>query len=254
MRLFEYAIECKRINGSYKLAVLSDLHGSDPFACIELLKKSLPDFILAPGDIFELVDGSREKMNKMNESGFLLLSEAAKLAPTFYSMGNHEIGGTHSWAKPFGFRGKRKAVWSKGNLKRLEESGAQLLDDSYVLCGEFAIGGLSSGILERDGKPNLSFLEDFASLDVPKILLCHHPEYYEKYLLRLDVDLIVSGHAHGGQWRFLGKGVFSPGQGIFPKYTSGIYDGRLAVSRGMVKGRVIPRIFNPAEIMLIKVN
>ena len=139
-------------------------------------------------------------------------------------------------------------------LQKLKETSVYLLDDSYVFCGGFAFGGLSSGILNDDGKPSLSWLAEFSSAGCPKILLCHHPEYYEKYLSEYGIDLIVSGHAHGGQWRFFGRGVFAPGQGIFPKYTSGVYDGRLVVSRGMKKAKVIPRFFNPTEVVLITVN
>ena len=88
---------------------------------------------------------------------------------------------------------------------------------------------------------------------MPKVLICHHPEYYPKYLKDMPIDIIVSGHAHGGQWRFFGRGVFAPGQGLFPKYTSGVYDGRLVVSRGLKKTIIPPRIFNPREVVIIDV-
>ena len=254
MKLSEYKIKCEKISGKYKFAVISDLHGCDPTLAIELLRKSAPDFILAPGDIFETVDSSDGKKKKMNERGFLLLREAAKIAPTFYSMGNHEVGGTRSWARGLKFSKKEAAVWSEENLSNLQKTGARLLDDSYIFFDGFAFGGLSSGILNGNGEPSLSWIREFEAAGCPKILLCHHPEYYEKYLSRSDVDLVVSGHAHGGQWRFFGRGVFAPGQGIFPKYTSGVYDGRLVVSRGMKKARVIPRFFNPTEVVLITVN
>jgi predicted MPP superfamily phosphohydrolase len=89
---------------------------------------------------------------------------------------------------------------------------------------------------------------------MPKILLCHHPEYYERYLKDKSIDLTVSGHAHGGQWRFFGKGVFAPGQGIFPRYTSGVYDGKLVVSRGLKPARIIPRFFNAPEVVIIDIE
>ncbi len=254
MRLTEYTIECDKIHGKYKFAVISDLHGCDPTAAIELLGSASPDFILAPGDIFETVDGSDKKNNAKNERGFLLLEEAAKIAPTFYSTGNHEIGGTRSWARGFQFSHREAAKWSEENLLRLRDSGVHLLDNSYVFSNGFAFGGLSSGILNEGGKPDLSWIREFSGAGCPKILLCHHPEYYEKYLSGYGIDLIVSGHAHGGQWCFFGRGVFAPGQGIFPKYTSGIHDGRLAVSRGMKEARVIPRFYNPTEVVLIRVN
>ena len=86
------------------------------------------------------------------------------------------------------------------------------------------------------------------------MLLCHHPEYYKKYLYNKDIDLIVSGHAHGGQWRIFGRGVFAPGQGLFPKYTSGVHDGRLVISKGIKPSGRIPRIFNTPEVVIVEIN
>ena len=254
VKITEYKIKCENIREKYRFAVISDLHGTDPSLSLELLRKESPDFILAPGDVFERVDGSSKKFNKMNEKGFLLLSEAAKIAPTFYSCGNHEIGGTRSWA--FGLKLKRpsRAEWSEENKEKLCKSGVVFLDDSYVFSNGIAFGGLSSGILNDGGKPDVSFVDEFSLAACPKILLCHHPEYYEKYLYDKNIDLIVSGHAHGGQWSFFGRGVFAPGQGLFPKYTAGVYDERLVVSRGMKKGGIIPRIFNPTEVLIVSLN
>ena len=254
MQLSEYWIKCDKIDKRCKFAIISDLHGCDPHAAIRLLRSISPDFILAPGDIFEAVDGNDEKNNQKNKRGFLLLSEAAKIAPTFYSAGNHEIGGTLSWTRGIRLDNKSPAEWSEENLEMLRQTGVHFLDDSYVFYDGIAFGGLSSGILNEDRKPSLSWVREFSMAGCPKILLCHHPEYYEKYLSDYDIDLIVSGHAHGGQWRFFGRGVFAPGQGIFPKYTSGVYDGRLVVSRGMKKARVIPRFFNPTEVVVVTVN
>ena len=87
-----------------------------------------------------------------------------------------------------------------------------------------------------------------------KILLSHHPEYYEPYIKELPIDLVLSGHAHGGQCRIFGQGLIAPGQGFFPKYTSGIYDERLIVSRGIGNQFIVPRVNNPREIIVIKIN
>ena len=61
----------------------------------------------------------------------------------------------------------------------------------------------------------------------------------------------MSGHAHGGQWRIFGRGVYAPGQGIFPKYTSGVIDGRCVISRGLSNHTHVPRIFNPPELVMV---
>ena len=121
-----------------------------------------------------------------------------------------------------------------------------------MVRGGIAFGGLSSGLIRYDMRPDVAWLEEFCRVDAPRVLLCHHPEYYEPYLKDLPIDLIVSGHAHGGQWRFFGRGVFAPGQGLFPKYTSGVHDGRFVISTGMKSGRKIPRLFNEPEIVWIE--
>ncbi len=95
-----------------------------------------------------------------------------------------------------------------------------------------------------------------------KILLSHHPEYYPAYIKNTDIQLILSGHAHGGQWRFppLLNGVYASGQGIFPKYTAGEYymnGTEMVVSKGLerrLRELFAPRIFNRPELTLITVG
>ena len=106
----------------------------------------------------------------------------------------------------------------------------------------------------RDYKPEnnwLSWLDHFCQEEGYKILLCHHPEYYPLYLKNRQIELVLSGHAHGGQIRIMGKGLYAPGQGLFPKLTSGIVDQRLVISRGLANNTLIPRLWNPEEIIYI---
>ena len=250
MKLTEYKIVNEKFPGKYTFALISDLHGDEPCGIIKILEETAPDFILAPGDIFEPLE---DKNNELNEAGFELLQASAKIAPTFFSPGNHEIGGVRSWLPKPKLSFEKEKKYSEYSLNRLAETGVCFLDDAYCVYDGIAFGGLCSGIINPKQKPKLDFLSDFCAGDMPKVLLCHHPEYYKKYLKGLDIDLIVSGHAHGGQWRFFGRGVFAPGQGLFPKYTSGIHDNRLVISKGLKKGRTIPRIFNSPEIVKITI-
>ena len=144
----------------------------------------------------------------------------------------------------------------------VKETGAVMLDNEYVEFMGVKIGGLTSGFayggvqgkFEKTPEPKLEFLNEFDSLDGFKILLSHHPEYYPRYIKETGINLTLSGHAHGGQWIFFGKGVFAPGQGIFPKYTSGMHDGRFIVSRGLGNPHLIPRINNAPEFIVININ
>ena len=251
----EYGVRIPRLSRSLKIAVVADLHSresTDVGKIIGALKAEKPNIILMPGDIFERLDGS---CSEGNEAGFELMREAGKIAPTFYSVGNHENGGTRSWNKIKWCRIKSiPKYYDPTELARITECGVTALDDGYTVYDGIAFGGLSSGLINEKRAPDVSWLDDFCSLDLPKILLCHHPEYYKKYLRGRDIDLIVSGHAHGGQWRFFGRGVFAPGQGIFPKYTSGTHDGKFVISRGLKPSGKIPRIFNTPEVVFINVN
>ena len=250
MRETNYEVNISRCGKRLCIALVADLHAQEPRAVIESLKCKSPDYILMPGDIFELMDGSKDKKN---DKAFALLCEAAKIAPTFYSIGNHENGGSGSWKPGWEKKCGKRKKFSKENLDRIAKSGVVMLDDSFVIQNGIAFGGLTSGLSNDDHRPNTAWLNDFCSVDGVKILLCHHPEYYESYLKDKRIDLIVSGHAHGGQWRFFGHGVFAPGQGIFPKYTKGVYDSKFVVSAGIKKDKKIPRLFNPAEIVYITV-
>ena len=92
-----------------------------------------------------------------------------------------------------------------------------------------------------------------------RILLSHRPEKTDIYG-RYDIDLVLSGHAHGGQWRIPGliEGVYAPHQGILPRITAGIYElanGKLIVSKGLARETtIVPRLFNNPEIVIIDIN
>ena len=230
MQISRYAIFSKKITKRHAVALIADIHGGDFERVIELLRTISPDLIAVPGDI----EGGGERERYINA----FLSACVSVAPTFVSPGNHD---RHL------------------NAVTAACTGAVLLDNAHTVFGELNIGGLTSGSLgvKKHGRlmrtpdPDIGFAKEFAALPGFKLMLSHHPEYYPRFLKSLDSDLIVSGHAHGGQWRFFGRGVFAPGQGLFPKYTSGLHDGRLVVTRGTADHNGIPRFFNPHEICAI---
>ena len=251
LKTTKYTIDNKKFGREIRFALVSDLHGGDPCEVIDILKQTSPDHILLGGDIFERLDGSDDKRN---DCAFALLEGSSKIAPTFYCTGNHEDGQCGAWWKRWMKDEAYGRSYSQENRRRISESGITYLEDNYVIVDGIAFGGLASGLIYAGNIPKLEWLEEFSSLSCPKVLLCHHPEYYEKYLKGRNIDLIVSGHAHGGQWQIFGRGIFAPGQGLFPKYTHGVYDGRLVVSRGLKSGFPVPRIFNPREVVIISIK
>jgi uncharacterized protein len=162
------------------------------------------------------------------ERGIDFLKDAVSIAPTFYSLGNHE------------------EIPDKIYLKQVKATGTVLLDNRFIHWRGIVVAGLSSDM-------RLSMLKELSDQEGFKVLLSHNPEYYPKYIKDKDVDLILSGHAHGGQIRLFHQGLFAPGQGWFPKLTSGVHDGRLVISRGACNTVIIPRVFNPCEIVLIDI-
>ena len=254
MKITEYRIKSNKISKKFKIALVSDTHDRAVGNIIDALKAISPDIIMIPGDLTTRLD-LREGEAAVNERGeivshkeaFKLLNEASKLAPTYYSLGNHELCG-HYYKRNFGH-----SILPE-NLKKINESGAILLDDAFVRADNTVIGGLTSGKTNRDLVPHTDWLENFAAEDGFKILLCHHPEYYKKYLEKYKFDLILSGHAHGGQIRIFGRGLYAPGQGVLPKYTKGLHDGRLVIGTGLCNtGGIIPRVLNPREIVTVEV-
>lgn len=250
MNITRYDLTTQKEGVDIRICLVADLHDKKPDKCIKTLIATEPDIILLAGDILERLDGNRDKDN---ENGFKFLRAASKIAPTFYSFGNHELYGGSKEKKKFPITNRKI---TDENREKLSSSGVCLLDDEYTKYKEIVIGGLSSGLADySDNIPNIDFSEKFSKLSGYKILLCHHPEYYKKHLQALDIDLVLSGHAHGGQWRIFGRGVYAPNQGLFPKYTSGIHDGRHIISRGVSNSVFpIPRIFNPTEIVYISIK
>lgn len=232
-----------------RFALVADLHAGDPKRVTEALAEIDPDYILLAGDILEALDGSCDEKNRQ---AFEIFEHCADIAPSFYTTGNHEDGGVHSGSRKWKKNQGMDRRYTCENVDRIRSSGVHFLMDDYVVKDGIAFGGLASGLILKDGKPCLDFLSKFAKADKPKVLICHHPEYYEPYIRELDIDLTVSGHAHGGQWRLFGRGVYAPGQGLFPKYTSGVHEERLVISRGLKKS-LIPRFFNPREIVIIDI-
>lgn len=243
IRRFKIVCSGKRTPAGTTIAVTADLHGRDGSTALEYLTELRPDIICAPGDIMQSTDQYSVR-ECFNEKGLAFLSRCRKIAPVYYSIGNHERGMTDE------------------NRAILADAGVTLLDNAWVTCGSLSltIGGLSSGYGSGVPKqrntppPDTSFVRKFAMQAGFRLLLCHHPEYWPAYIRETGIELTLSGHAHGGQWQipFTNQGIFAPGQHLFPKYTSGVYENRLAVSRGMANTVWIPRFFNPREMLILE--
>ena len=208
-----------------QLAVVSDLHDEDHQDLWPFLEGV--DCLLVPGDV-------ADRYRQCYRRGLAFLNEAAERMPTFFSMGNHEMR-LHDREKM---------------LDAFAKSKATILFNRYVAVGSLWIGGWYRP--QEYGVPDMT--RDFEREQGCKILMCHRPEDYMKRLRGLDVDLVLAGHAHGGQVRIGDQGMYAPGQGFFPQYTKGIVDGRMIVSAGAGNPVKMPRWRNPCEIVRITLD
>lgn len=232
---------------STRAVLVADFHDGDPAPLVEAIRALAPDLILVAGDVVHHADRA--------ERGLALLRALITVAPVFCSLGNHECR------------------CGEAIRARIRKTGARLLDNAYATFGGLVIGGLSSGYegkeqgrFKRTPDPDAAWLSDFCAEKGTHVLMSHHPEYYPRLLCEKPIELILSGHAHGGQWCVLDRGVFAPGQGVLPRFTHGAYRGRrrvktplalsaekpiLVVSRGLSNEIGIPRIGNPEELVVL---
>ena len=221
------------------IALVSDLHCRPYEEVLNQLQVEKPDIIVCPGDMMENAV-NHPATAPFNRPGIGCLSAMTEIAPVYYSIGNHEGG------------------MSGDNRILLRDTGVTLLDNTFVHAHGLCIGGLTSPLpyekhhAENTPAPDLEFLSRFASEPGFHLLLSHHPEYYPTYIRETGIELTVSGHAHGGQWRIFGLDIYAPGQGLFPKYASGMHENRLIVGRGLANTVFpIPRLGNPREVVYI---
>lgn len=234
MTISRYFVKAN-IKNKIKIALITDLHNEPHNDVVRTIENEHVDFVAVAGDFIH---------NTANYTyGIEFLKKSAKIAPTFCSMGNHESK----------FKGDLVSIINK--------TGAILLDNSDTKFRDIVVGGLTSGFrtkkqgyFRKTPPPNTLWLAEFSEAECYKVLLCHHPEYYPIYIKPLGINLTLSGHAHGGQWRFFNQGIYSPGQGLFPEYTSGLIEDRLIISRGIGNPHKVPRINNEPEIVIIELT
>ncbi len=228
-----------------RLVHLSDLHGNFFEGLIEAIQTFQPDLIVCTGDIY---DGVRYA--SISDQ---LLDQLISIAPVYFISGNHEYY-AGNWQI-------RQDTLRKKGIHILENSCETLEQNGQTI----EICGLADPDFHSRWNYDLrleQFEREMAMLPKKKpntfrLLLSHRADLFEQSL-PVQADLTLSGHLHGGHWRFLNQGLLAPnnGDGIvwFPKYTSGLYekDGQyLFVSRGLGDQMKIPRLFNPPELVFL---
>lgn len=228
----------------FRIAQISDLHnaefGENNEMLLKMLRDAEPDIIVITGD---LVDSRRTDIDVA--IGFL--REAMKIAPCYYVTGNHE---------------RRIAEFAVLEAQMMEIGVIVLRNDSCHLERDgdaIQLMGVDdcSFFYGNNGNAQVKAMEGEIyrmQTGAYTVLLSHRPELavvYDRY----DVELVLCGHAHGGQFRLpLIGGLYSPDQGFFPKYTSGVHemtDMHMVISRGLGNSAFPLRFNNRPEVVVV---
>lgn len=240
LQITHYKIESAKIKNRAIFAVVTDLHTSEYGANMQTLIQAIndvhPDAVFFCGDIF---DNHFE-----SDNAWTLLKEIAASYTCCYVSGNNEIN---------------DELWD-AKKEQLEAI------DIQVLCGDCRVITVGDNIINVLGvddctsdthEKQLESVSKLVDTDKYNILLSHRPHLIDEYA-DTKVDLVISGHAHGGQWRIpiiAPDGVYVPDQGVFPKYTAGVHSfdtWNLVISRGLDKQAVnYPRICNRPELVFV---
>lgn len=253
-----YSITNSKINDSINVAIISDLHdnqlGENNKELIDKINSQSPDIILVIGD---MVDSD----SKNSKIAINLMKELCKDNKVFFSLGNSDIDYIEAGTSDL--------------IKELEDVGVTVLDKAYedveINGNTIRIGGMYAyafglndfNSVDKDTMEEgvYDFLQDFQDTDNYKIMMAHRPDsfIFGNASEVWDIDLVVSGHTHGGQvvLPFLG-GLYVGDQGFFPEYDKGLFDLnkiKILISSGLGSGnQKLPRFNNVPEIVNLKLH
>lgn len=243
LKTVHYTIEAG-LDDSITIVQISDLHGcrygKNQEQLLEAIEAVDPDLIVLTGDIFDDV--------LPYDLSQVVIDDIGQKYPCYYVTGNHELWSLESELIKEKVRNAGIVVlegtgdvWTKDgatiNIVGIDDTDISAYSDDTVTA-------------------QLQRLSSFSNNGHYTVLLAHRPHIIDAYL-GYGVDLVLSGHAHGGQWRLPGiiNGLLAPDQGLFPKYTGGHYNfgsKDMIVSRGLARESTrVPRIFNRPELVVI---
>ena len=252
LEINEFEVESERIPGSldgFRIAQISDLHnaefGEGNAKLLELLVRSEPDIIVITGDIID---------SRHTDVGIALdfARQAVKIAPVYYVPGNHESRVVEYEPLKMGLMEARVEVMENRKV-RITREGEHItilgikdpaFRDEHFIEDERSIARRAIEELQEES-------------DGYTVLLSHRPELFDLYV-GSGMDLVFTGHAHGGQFRlpFIG-GIIAPHQGFFPEYDGGQFtEGytTMMVSRGVGNSIIPVRFNNRPEIVLVSLK
>lgn len=250
----KFTVTSNKITEPFRIVLISDLHdhqfGRNNEKLAEKIQEQSPDLIIIDGD---MINGDSENADTAVEAVHAL----KEIAPVYYSYGNHEY-----------------AYMEAGHADlqdKLEEAGAVVLNyqsiDFEVKGNPIRLGGLyeygfETGMQsEEENRRALDYLEEYADTDRYLIMCAHRPGSFNSWNTADDwgIDLVLSGHLHGGQVIIPGiGGLYSQIEGFFPQYDYGQYkigNSDMIITRGLGSNpKILPRFNNPPEIVVVDVQ
>ena len=258
IKISEYTINLPELYGSARVVVISDLHGKEygkeNKQLLSKISEQKPDAIFVVGDMLDDSDVTNgfSKTTK-------LLNDLLDIAPVYFSYGNQEKEYRHDILDGF--------------VNTITENGIIVLDDSFVDCEiggqKIRIGGTMGHAFpfgrtkeEFESSDEYIFLKDMEKTDLPTIVLAHMPDTFifnDAHNYWSNIDLVVSGHTHGGVARLpFAGGLYSPMQGLFPEYDYGFYmlgeKMKMVITSGLSGYKFIPRFLNLPEICVLNLE
>jgi len=235
----------------YRIVLLADLHGAEHGEknekLIEQVKKAKPDIIAVAGDLLDRYQPGHNEMNQLKVI-YTLIPQLTEIAPVYYVTGNHEWD-SGVVRNLMDFLNEQTGVYVlQNNYKRLTKGS-----DSIILAGIDDPGGPADMIKPRD------FIEKIINTEAPDFLaVMVHRNYNLQMLSGLGVNLVLSGHAHGGMIRLpFTDGLIGPSHEMFPTHTSGVYKQggtNMVVTRGLGNHLGWTRFLNNPQIVVVELG
>ncbi len=257
LRVISYTISDERIETPIRIVLITDLHscryGEGQKTLLNVIDAQKPDLVLLGGDIFD--------DDLPNDNTKIVLGYVAERYPCFYVSGNHEYW--HETPEALFDEVRELGIpilHGSSETVTVGRTALQICGIADPACAEIGIDEDAVDLRKaaREAVTEKQLQSAAAGTDGRySILLAHRPELIETYA-KYGFDLVLSGHAHGGQVRIPGilNGLFSPGEGWFPKYAGGDYrvgETTMIVSRGLAReSTAAPRIWNRPELAVIE--
>lgn len=226
----------------YRITQVTDLHdatfGENQSRLVEKVRATQPDAIFITGDV---VDSNRYDL----ENSLDAVRQFVDIADVYYVLGNHEVA--------LNLTDEIYAALTEIGVHVLPNEAVQLEREGQ----QIVIAGIEDPLMGKSVEQSIDEAMQNVNSELFTVLLSHRPEQFEAYVEK-GMDVVLTGHAHGGQVRlpFIG-GLMAPAQGFMPTYTAGIFEEqetKMVISRGLGNSVFPYRIFNLPEIYVIELN